>query len=125
MSMHASIHGRAAFDPRQHTTRKGEPMTTIRLAVDVTGRAEGGDEQTLWLDVLAFGRHAETLARVAKGEMVSAMGTVTRGAYVSKDGEAREAWTMLADSVLTVRSARPGGKRPTQRQPWRSDWQAP
>lgn len=106
--MTASIHGRVAFDPKERTTKTGKPMTTARLAVDVTGN---GDEETLWLDLLAFGSNAETLARVTKGESVSAIGRVTKGQYTNQAGETRESWSMLADSVLTVRSARPGQRR--------------
>ncbi len=113
MTMHASIHGRAAFDPRQTTTKSGKPMTTCRLAVDVTGHNQA-DEQTLWVDLLAFGHQAEDLARVEKGQMVSAMGRVTRGTFTGRDGTERESWTLLADSVLTVRSARPGQRRRAQ-----------
>jgi single-strand DNA-binding protein len=109
MSMHSSVHGRAAFEPRQHTTKSGNPMTSVRLAVDVTGRDEG-DAQTLWVDVLGFGRAADDLARVEKGAMVSAMGKLTRGAYTGKDGTERESWTLLADAVLTARSGRPGSR---------------
>jgi len=123
--MNASIHGRVAFEPRQHTTKNGKPMTTARLAVDVTGN---GEQETLWLDVLAFGSNAETLARVAKGESVSAIGRVTRGQYTASNGETRESWSMLADSVLTLRSARPGQRRQPsngQRPARQPDLQAP
>ncbi len=126
MSMTASIHGRAAFDPKQRTTKTGNPMTSCRLAVDVTGR--DADDETLWLDVLAFGQQAETLARVTKGENLSAIGKVTRGQYTNKAGETRESWTMLADAVLTLRSARPGQRRQAgngQRPARQPDMQAP
>jgi single-strand DNA-binding protein len=108
--MHATIYGRAAFDPRQHQTKAGQPMTTCRLAVDVTGRDES-DPQTMWIDVLGFGRAAEDLARVEKGAMVSAMGRVTKGSYTAKDGETRETWALLADAVLTARAGRPGARK--------------
>jgi len=110
MSMTAVIYGRAAFDPREHQTKTGQPMTTCRLAVDVTGR-DSSDEQTIWIDVLGFGRAAEDLARVEKGSMVSAMGRATKGSYTAKDGTERENWTLLADAVLTARAGRPGARK--------------
>ncbi len=110
MSMHATVYGRCAFDPRQHTTRANKPMTTCRLAVDATGH-NADEQQTLWFDVLAFGRNAESLADVSKGQMVSAMGKVTRSVYTAKTGEEREQLTLLADAIVTARSGRPGGRR--------------
>lgn len=110
MSMHSTIYGRAAFDAREHTTKAGKPMASCRLAVDVTGK-DASDQETLWADALAFGRAAEDLARVEKGQFVSAMGKLTRGQFVGKDGVARESWTLLADGVVTARSGRPGQRR--------------
>lgn len=110
MTMHATIYGRAAFDARQHTTKTGKPMTTLRLAVDVTNR-DALEQETLWVDALAFGRAADDLARVEKGQMVSAMGRVTRGQYTSKEGEVRERWSLLTETVITARSGRPGQRR--------------
>jgi single-strand DNA-binding protein len=109
MTMHASIHGRCVFEPRQRETKTGKPMTRARLAVDVTGR--DADDETLWLDLLAFGQQADDLARVAKGESVSAIGRITRGRYTASNGESRESLTMIPDAVMTVRSARPGQRR--------------
>ena len=110
MSMHATIYGRAAFDARQHITKTGNPMTTLRLAVDVTNR-DALEPETVWFNALAFGRAAEDLARVEKGQMVSAMGKVTRGQYTTQEGEVRESWSLLADAVITARSGRPGQRR--------------
>lgn len=112
MSMTATIYGRCAFDPRQHTTKSGKDMTTARLAVDVTGRDES-DQQTMWVDVLAFGRAADDLSRAEKGQFVSAMGKVTRGTFTTKDGTEREQWTLLADGIVTARTGRPGSRKPT------------
>lgn len=118
MSVIASIHGRLAFDPDGRETKNGKPMTLGKLAVDVTGNNSDGEPETLWVSLMAFGHGAETLARAAKGEMVSAMGKLTRGKY-TKAGEERESWSMLADNVVTVRSARPGQRRPNDRRPAR------
>ena len=110
MTMHATVYGRASFEPRQHVTKSGKDMTTCRLAVDVTGQGE--EQMTLWPDVLAFGRSAEVLAAVEKGQMVSAMGRVTMSRYTAKDGTEREQLSLLADTIVTARSGRPGGRRP-------------
>ena len=90
-------------------------MTAARPAVTVECRDGGGEtgEETLWLSVLAFGRVAEDLARSAKGEPVSVSGRVRLERYVVGDGEERETWQVLADSVVSNRSVRPrgGGRR--------------
>ena len=108
--IYASIHGRLGADPTATTTKNDKPMTRASIAVDVTGHA-AEDAETLWVSILAFGTAAEALDRAAKGEMVTAQGHITRGHYTAKDGQLRESWTLLADAVLTARSARPTGKR--------------
>ncbi|MCF7995357.1 MAG: single-stranded DNA-binding protein [Chromatiaceae bacterium] len=110
MTMHATLYGRAAFDARQYLTKAGKPMTTLRLAVDVSNR-DAIEQETLWIDALAFGRAADDLARVEKGQMVSAMGKVVRGQYTSKEGEIRERWSLLTEAVITARTGRPGQHR--------------
>ena len=110
MSIYASIHGRLGNDPVASETKAGKPMARASAAVDITGHA-AEEPETLWLTILAFGTAAEALDRAAKGEMVTAQGRVSRGHYTGKDGQLRESWTLLADAVLTARSARPSGKR--------------
>jgi len=120
MSITATLYGRAAFDPRQHVTKANKPMTTCRLAVDATGH-NAEDQQTVWFDVLAFGRNAEALAAVEKGQMLSAMGRVTKSVYRAQDGSEREQLTLLADAIVTARSGRPGGRRQRDDGPGRYD----
>jgi single-strand DNA-binding protein len=110
MSIYASIHGRLGADPTATTTKTGKDMTRASIAVDVTPyNAE--DTESLWVGLLAFGSVAEDLQRAEKGQMVTAQGRMTRGHYAAKDGSQRESWTMIADAVVTARSARPTGKR--------------
>lgn len=109
MTIVASIHGRAGADPVRSTTQSGKDMCRVSLAVDVADyRSEDAD--TLWCTVMCFGATADALARCHKGEMVAAMGKLTRGRYQGKDGQPRESWSLIADSVLVAASARPSGK---------------
>mgnify|MGYP001773615112 CR=1 FL=1 len=127
----SNIYGRLAADPTEKTTRTGKPMALASVAVDVTGqRTEDGDSETLWVSLMAFGNQVDALLKARKGEMVAAIGKLTRSHYTGKDGSERESWTLLAESVITAKTARPGGGRqrpngddrqrdqaPTQRQP--------
>lgn len=113
MSAQIAAYGRLVADPKPIETRSGKAMTAARLAVNVEARIDGESEAegTLWLSVLAFGRVAEDLARSAKGEPVSVSGRVRLERYQSRDGEERETWQVLADSVVSSRSVRPRGGR--------------
>ena len=64
----------------------------------------------LWLTVLAFGRVADE-PRHSAGDPVSVSGRLQLSRYVTNDGEAREGWQVIADSVVSSRSVRPGGGR--------------
>lgn len=101
MSMRASIDGRLAFDPDQRLTKSGKTMTRARVAVTVS--KPGADpEETLWLDLLAFGPQAERLAGLEKGQIVSAMGPLTRERYTARDGTERESWALIADGLMAL-----------------------
>ncbi len=107
----SSFYGRLGRDPKPTTTQNGKPMTTASLAVDV-GREPG--QETLWVTVMAFGLVAEALARHRQGDMIAAMGKLTRSHYTGQDGQARESWSLLADALHSSRTVRPsgGGRHP-------------
>lgn len=119
----ASIHGRIGGDPVSSETKTGKPMCRVSVAVDVAG-FNASEPESLWVSVMAFSRQAETLARCVKGETLSAMGKLSRSHYVGKDGTERESWSLLADAVVTTRSARPPGRKSGAR-PGGYDAQAP
>ena len=72
--------------------------------------ANTDDDGVLWLDVLTFGRAAESLARCSKGDTVSVAGKLRLTRFKTSDGEDRETWQCIADSVITARSVRPSGR---------------
>jgi single-strand DNA-binding protein len=89
-------------------------MAAASVAVDVTAW-NAGEPATVWLSLLAFGPAADELLRAAKGQMVAAIGKLTRGTYTAKDGTEREQWNLTAETVLTAKSATPAGKRKVTR----------
>ncbi len=109
MTMIASIHGRLTADPVQRSTKAGKPMTTVTVAIDVTGNSD--EQQTLFIGLLAFNRAADDLARASKGETCTAMGKVTKSVYTPAGGEPRDNWSLLADTVVVAKSARPAGRK--------------
>ena len=111
MSAHISAHGRLARDPQQRTTKGGKPMTLASIARDVTGHNAEGDQETMWLSLMAFGDQAAALATCKAGESVSVIGRLTRSRYQAKDGEERESWSCMVDGLLTTRSARPNQRK--------------
>jgi len=115
MTMQASVHGRLGNDPKPIQTKTGNPMCTASIAVDVSERDQ---EATIWIKVVAFGRLAELLERHAKGETLNAAGKLTLSKWTTTEGVERETWQLIADSIVSARSTRPGGgqRRPQQPQ---------
>ena len=106
----ASIHGRLGGDPVERQTKTGKVMVTASLAVDAA--RDGSDEQPpIWIDLCSFGKTAEALLRHHKGDLVSAMGVLTRRAYTTRDGTRKEGWSLRVDALVSARSARPSGNR--------------
>jgi len=112
--IHASIYGRLGRDPETRQTKNGNNMVMTSIAVDATPGNHEGDQETIWFQVLAFGRVAETLARHSKGDLVSMSGRVTQNRWTGSDGEERVSMTIVADTVISARSVRPGGGRKKQ-----------
>lgn len=104
MTIHASIHGRLAVEPKARETSGGKQMTTGFMLVDLPVH---GDETpvTLPVSLLAFGNAALELARANKGENITAAGQL-RGSRYEKAGETVEGYQLLADHVITARTAR-------------------
>ena len=114
--MQAALHGRLGRDPQPRATASGNPMTVASLAVDVTPR-DAETEEVLWVSLVTFGRLAEQLARHKKGEMLSAAGRLVLNRWTGNDGQERTTWEMVADSLVSARTVRPGGGRKKTKSP--------
>ncbi len=108
--IHAALYGRLSKDPQTRTTASGKPMAIATLAVDATPN-NADTEETLWVSILAFGRQAETLERHRKGEMIAVTGRMTQSRWTGQDGQERTGLNLIADTIVSSRTVRPGGKR--------------
>ncbi|HHU7835145.1 TPA: single-stranded DNA-binding protein, partial [Escherichia coli] len=91
-------------------------MTLARMAVSLPCSQAQDGQATLWLSVIAFGKQADFLAKHHKGDVASVSGTMQVSQWTGQNGETRQGWQVIADSVISARTARPGGKKGQQGQ---------
>lgn len=106
MNAQLAIYGRLGADPVERQGQSGKTFTTASLAVQL-----GDGDDATWFSLIAFGRTGEQLARHAKGDLVSAAGRLQLNRWTGRDGEARERLQVVADSLISARTVRPGGGR--------------
>ncbi|HBM0000541.1 TPA: single-stranded DNA-binding protein [Salmonella enterica subsp. enterica serovar Kodjovi] len=109
MTAQISAYGRLVADPQTKTTNKGTNMTMARMAVSLPCSAAQDGQATLWLGVLAFGKQADALAKHTKGDLVSVSGQLQINQWTGQDGGTHSGYAMVADSVISARTVRPGG----------------
>ncbi|HAW2563748.1 TPA: single-stranded DNA-binding protein [Escherichia coli] len=116
MTAQIAAYGRLVDDPQVKQTSKGTPMTLARMAVSLP--CSQADEVTamMWLSVLAFGRQADFLAKHQKGDVASVSGTMQVSQWTGQNGETRQGYQVIADSVISARTVRPGGRQGQQGQ---------
>ena len=89
--MTLSAYGRLGRDPKPITTRTGKAMAVASLAVTVSLREDGETvDATQWVNITAFGKVADDLARHSKGEMLSVIGRAQLNRYRPQDGATRD-----------------------------------
>ncbi|HAF2131294.1 TPA: single-stranded DNA-binding protein [Salmonella enterica] len=114
MTAQIAAYGRLVADPQTKTTSKGTNMAMARMAVSLPCSAAQDGQATLWLGVLAFGKQADALAKHTKGDVVSIGGTMQINQWTGQDGSTLSGYQVIADSVISARTSRPGGGRTKQ-----------
>ncbi|EKI5923119.1 single-stranded DNA-binding protein [Escherichia coli] len=111
MTAQIAAYGRLVDDPQVKQTSKGTPMTLARMAVSLPCSQAQDGQATLWLSVLAFGKQADQLAGHEKGNVISVSGTMQIRQWTGQNGETRQGYQVIADSVISAKTVRPGGSR--------------
>ena len=116
MTAQISAYGRLVADPQTRTTHSANTMAMARLAVSLPCNVAEAGESTFWLGVIAFGKQADALAKHQKGDLVSVAGNMQLNQWTGQEGGTQQGYQVVADSVLSARTARPGGKQGPQGQ---------
>ena len=106
----AILMGRLTADPELRHTQNNTPVTSFTLAVN---RSYGKNEQTDFIDVVAWQRTAEFVSQwFHKGMLVAVAGRIQTRTWADKTGQKRKSVEVVADEVHFAES-----KKDSQSQP--------
>ena len=95
-----AIMGRLAADPQMCQTQSGKSVASFRVAVDRGRKDANGQNQTDWLDVVAWDKTADFVSRYfSKGSMIAVTGRLQSRNYQDKNGNNRTAIEIVANQV--------------------------
>ena len=95
-----AIMGRMAADAQLRTTQSGKNVASFRVAVDRGRKDANGQNQTDWLDVVAWDKAADFVSRYfSKGSMIAVTGRLQSRNYQDKNGNNRTAIEIVANQV--------------------------
>jgi single-strand DNA-binding protein len=98
--------GRLTRDPERRETSTGVPVTSFSLAVDrgYTSK-DGGDRQTDFIDVVAWDKTADFVAKYfTKGQMAAVTGRLQIRDWTDKENNKRRSAEVVADRVYFTES---------------------
>jgi single-stranded DNA-binding protein len=119
--LNALITGTIATDPKSGTSQAGTVWANCVVRCPC-GQNKEGEAETAFVQLAAFGSHAEALARLGKGDSVSATGSMKPSEYQAKDGTTRHGLSLTATAILSPyqlrqkrgdNQAKPSGKANT------------
>ena len=101
-----NVAGRLTKDADFSVTQKGTSMSKFRMAVN-----DRRNDDTLYLNVLCFGKMAEALKEhLKKGRLVGVQGKIKVDDYQDKDGNPRNSVCVMADEISLGPSSSPDNK---------------
>jgi len=101
--INATVTGNIGKAPELKETRNGKKMVTFTLA---SSQKRGDEQETTWLDCVAFENTAEAIAgNLGKGMRVLATGPLSLETYKRRDGGEGTSLRMIVNDIgLVVRS---------------------
>ena len=107
--------GRIARDPESRQTNTGMDVVDFTLAVDKRQGKREDEQEPNWFRISAFGKTAEYVTTyLGKGRLVAVDGRLEHRKYQDRDGNNREAISIVADNVQGLDRPREDDVKPTQ-----------
>ena len=92
--------GRLTRDPELRRTQSGTAVTSFSLAVDRDFKAQSGEKETDFIDVVAWRNTAEFVSKYfTKGRMAVVEGRLQIRDWTDKDGGKRRTAEVIAENV--------------------------
>lgn len=99
--INALLAGQLASQPKSGTSASGVTWANCVIRCPVGNNRETGDAEVAFVSLACFGTEAEKLARMDRGDAISATGNIKQSSY-TKDGVERHGLSMTASAVLTA-----------------------
>lgn len=113
MLNHIDLMGRLVRDPELRRTQAGKAVASFRVACDRDYAPQGGERETDFIDVVAWGNTGEFVSKYfSKGRMAVVSGRLQMRNWTDKDGNKRISAEVVADSVYFGDSKPQGGSAP-------------
>ena len=94
------LQGRFTRDPELRRTGSGTAVTSFSLAVDRDFKAQNGEKETDFIDVVAWRNTAEFVSKYfTKGRMAVVEGRLQIRDWTDRDGGKRRSAEVVADNV--------------------------
>ena len=98
MLNHITIQARLVRDPELRRFPSGKSVASVSVACDRDFTKEGGEKETDFFDIVAFGKTADHLASYyTKGKMIIVSGRLQIRKWTDKDGNQRRSAEVVAD----------------------------
>ena len=101
-----SAYGRLTRDPEAKTSERGHPYARARIACNVTPAKREGNQQTWYVDVIAFRNQAAALAKCRQGQGVKRHGNAQHGGENEATAAQYQNFTVTADAVMGAATTR-------------------
>lgn len=100
MLNHITLQGRLCKDVELRRLPSGKAVASVSVACDRDFAKEGGEKETDFIDIVAFGKTAEHMeSYYTKGRMIIVSGRLQIRGWTDKDGNKRRTAEVVADSV--------------------------
>lgn len=103
--------GRLVADPEMKHTSSGVAVSSFRIAVDRPFRTQGGEQETDFIDCVAWRNNAEFAANyLHKGRLIAVEGRLQVRSYQAQDGTKRRVSEVVCDNVRGLDRPRETGE---------------